>query len=313
MQMMICRRLLFGASLLLATGNAQATPIDDCNQSADGDLQIQACTRLLRLDPFGPNAALAYGLRGEAYKNKGELDRAITDFSSAITVDPKAFNIYVNRGIAYREKGDLDLALADFNKAIEINGNFAEAFINRCVVYEDKGQYDLAIADCARAITLSPEEAVAYNDRGVAYDKKGTSTAPSLTTPRRSRSIRTLETPTPTALSSMTIKATGSEPSPITARRLPGIPSRKTRATSGMRSSASTPLRSSYTSRLCSTAASMKEANSGCGSKGRDFSSGWNCTPTNQGWSGNLDDLGQQAVGRDAREAQARRLRAALR
>ena len=38
-----------------------------------------------------------------------------------------------------------------------------------------------------------------------------------------------------------------------------------------------------YTSRLCSTAASMNEANRGCGSKGRDFSSGWNWTPTNQG------------------------------
>src|SRR6516225_6307715 len=38
-------------------------------------------------------------------------------------------------------------------------------------------------------------------------------------------------------------------------------------------------------SRLWSTAAPTKEANSGCGSKGRDFSSGWNCTPTNQGWS----------------------------
>ena len=61
-----------------------------------------------------------------------------------------------------------------------------------------------------------------------------------------------------------------------------------------------------YTSRLCSTAAPMKEANSGCGSKGRDFSSGWNCTPMNQGWSGQLDDLGQQAVRRQAGEAQAR-------
>ena len=71
MQVMICRRLLFGVSLLLAMGSAQATPIDDCNQSADGYLQIQACTRLLRLDPFGPNAALAYGLRGEAYEKQG--------------------------------------------------------------------------------------------------------------------------------------------------------------------------------------------------------------------------------------------------
>src|ERR1041384_6999016 len=36
---------------------------------------------------------------------------------------------------------------------------------------------------------------------------------------------------------------------------------------------------------LCGTAAAMNDANSGCGSNGRDFSSGWNCTPTNQGWS----------------------------
>ena len=40
-----------------------------------------------------------------------------------------------------------------------------------------------------------------------------------------------------------------------------------------------------YTSRLCSTAAPMNDANSGCGSNGRDFSSGWYCTPMNQGWS----------------------------
>ena len=41
-----------------------------------------------------------------------------------------------------------------------------------------------------------------------------------------------------------------------------------------------------YTSRLRSTAAAIKLLNSGCGSKGRDFSSGWNWTPMNQGWSG---------------------------
>src|SRR5690606_7956352 len=42
---------------------------------------------------------------------------------------------------------------------------------------------------------------------------------------------------------------------------------------------------SHQTSRLCSLAASMKLAKRGWGSKGRDFSSGWNCTPMNQGWS----------------------------
>ena len=39
----------------------------------------------------------------------------------------------------------------------------------------------------------------------------------------------------------------------------------------------------SQTRRACWTAAPMKDLNSGCGSKGRDFNSGWNCTPMNHG------------------------------
>jgi hypothetical protein len=51
----------------------------------------------------------------------------------------------------------------------------------------------------------------------------------------------------------------------------------------------------------------MKLANSGCGSSGRDFSSGWYWTPMNQGCTscGILDRFGQQPVGRDAGEHQA--------
>ena len=38
-----------------------------------------------------------------------------------------------------------------------------------------------------------------------------------------------------------------------------------------------------HINRDCATAASMNDVNSGCGSKGFDFSSGWNCTPMNHG------------------------------
>ena len=41
--------------------------------------------------------------------------------------------------------------------------------------------------------------------------------------------------------------------------------------------------RRSHTSRDRSTAAATNDANSGCGANGRDFSSGWNCTPMNHG------------------------------
>ncbi len=64
-------------------------------------------------------------------------------------------------------------------------------------------------------------------------------------------------------------------------------------------------LRFVYTSRLRSTAASMNDANSGCGSNGRDFSSGWNCTPTNQGWSSYSTISGRMPSGDDPGEPHA--------
>ncbi len=59
---------------------------------------------------------------------------------------------------------------------------------------------------------------------------------------------------------------------------------------------------------LCTIAAATKLANRGCGAKGRLFSSGWNWTPTNQGWSSRSTISGSDPVGRQAAELQARAL-----
>ena len=66
-----------------------------------------------------------------------------------------------------------------------------------------------------------------------------------------------------------------------------------------------------HTSRDCSTAARMNDANSGCGANGRERSSGWNCTPMNHGCVGDLHDLRQQPVRRHAGEQQAAALQRA--
>ena len=49
-------------------------------------------------------------------------------------------------------------------------------------------------------------------------------------------------------------------------------------------------------------------ANSGCGSNGRDFSSGWNWTPTNQGWSASSKISGSTPSGDRPEKMQARLL-----
>jgi tetratricopeptide (TPR) repeat protein len=46
-------------------------------------------------------SAIPYRKRGEAYKAKGDLGRAIADYNKAIEIDPRDAISYRNRGYAY--------------------------------------------------------------------------------------------------------------------------------------------------------------------------------------------------------------------
>ena len=152
------------AFTLLATMLAQANPIDDCNQSADIERQIDGCTQFLQLDPFSPHVALAYGRRGEAYVHKGDFARAIADFDQAIALDPKDADAYYNRGWAYDEKGELDRAIADYTKAIALDPNDADHYYGRGWAYQNKGDKDKAIADYRKALEIDPSHQYAKNN-----------------------------------------------------------------------------------------------------------------------------------------------------
>jgi len=69
--------------------------------------------------------------RGVAYAEKGEVDRAIADYTKAIAINPKLADAYNNRGVSYRKKGDKEHAIADFRKALEIDpsGQLAKIYL----------------------------------------------------------------------------------------------------------------------------------------------------------------------------------------
>ena len=81
-------------------------------------------------DPLG---AVGYDTRGNAYLQKGDLDKAVADFTQAIRLigiaaPQAAATEYCNRGIAYRRKGDLNRAILDHTQAIRLNPSDDEAF-----------------------------------------------------------------------------------------------------------------------------------------------------------------------------------------
>ncbi|MDR3334859.1 MAG: tetratricopeptide repeat protein [Treponema sp.] len=116
----------------------------------------------------------AYFVRGIAYELKKDYDRAMVDYTEVIRLNPKFANAYYGRGNTYNNKGEYDRAIAEYTEAIKFNQKYTDAYYARGEMYKNKGEYDRAIADYTEAIRLDPEYAAAYNSRGVVYnDFKG--------------------------------------------------------------------------------------------------------------------------------------------
>ena len=115
------------------------------------------------------NNAVFYNNRGIAYREKGEMDRALKDFNKALELKPDFAEVYNNLGNVYGDKGDFDEAVVNFNTAIKFKSDFVEAYVNRGVAYGKRDEFNKAINDFTTAINLDPGHAGAYFNRGNAY------------------------------------------------------------------------------------------------------------------------------------------------
>ena len=67
----------------------------------------------------------------KTHTEKGNYDRAITDFDEAIRLDPKVAVSFYRRGLAYDHQGQHNRAIADFDEAIRLDPNFTQAIKSR--------------------------------------------------------------------------------------------------------------------------------------------------------------------------------------
>jgi tetratricopeptide (TPR) repeat protein len=78
---------------------------------------------------------VGYFYRGLAYKNKGEYNKAIADFSQSIRYNPKNPVIYNYRGNAYQKKGDYRKAQADYALSIKLDKHSDLPYFNMACLY----------------------------------------------------------------------------------------------------------------------------------------------------------------------------------
>ena len=61
----------------------------------------------------------AFVERGIIYYVKGEIDKAITEFSQGIQVNSKDYVAYFQRAKAYEQQDNIDAAIADYGQVIK--------------------------------------------------------------------------------------------------------------------------------------------------------------------------------------------------
>src|ERR1700693_5166228 len=88
---------------------------------------------------------------GEASLQKGDVDKALADFTWAIRIDPKLAVAFSDRGLIWDLQGDYDRAICDFDEAIRVDPKYAKAHNNRGFTWLRKGELDKALSDLNEA------------------------------------------------------------------------------------------------------------------------------------------------------------------
>ena len=135
---------------------------------ADNDRRIRGCSQIIERGGDDRYVAGAYTARGVAYRKKGQLGIAISNYDQAIKLNPEAPGIYSSRGYAYRLQGQLDKAISDYNQAIKLDPKDPRVYYARGYAYSKKGDVDKASADYMQARKLDPK----YNKGTRGAEKK---------------------------------------------------------------------------------------------------------------------------------------------
>jgi len=117
----------------------------------------------------GTSDATWYNNRGMCYKKLGNNERALVDFSVAISKAQTDTQYYVNRAAVYLDMGNPTAARRDLSRCIEIGGRSKEVYFSRAICCENLKNFKDAIVDYSTAIGIDSGYVQAFRNRAACY------------------------------------------------------------------------------------------------------------------------------------------------
>jgi tetratricopeptide (TPR) repeat protein len=139
-----------------------ADPLRDCD-NPNPEVSLKGCASLIKSGRFrGAQLATVHNNLGVAYANGGDREKAITQFSEAIRINPKYALAYQNRARNNAEIGQYDDAIKDAGTVISLNPKPPEVYALRAEIYERSGASETALEDYGEAIKRSSTPVAKY-------------------------------------------------------------------------------------------------------------------------------------------------------
>ena len=110
--------------------------------------------------------AAPYNSRAKLYFSMNQDALALQDYIKALELEPNNAEYLVNRGAAYAKLGDYPKALADLNKGLELDPNNSNGYLNRSLVWQFQGRYDMTLKDIQSYLRINPTAADLWYEAG---------------------------------------------------------------------------------------------------------------------------------------------------
>jgi tetratricopeptide (TPR) repeat protein len=98
-----------------------------CSEAGSLEAAIELCNQAIALNP---KYELAYFQRAIANELKGDIKKAIGDYTTTIQLNSKNIQAHLNRGILYKKLKKTWAALRDFNAARSIDVVYTLSFLS---------------------------------------------------------------------------------------------------------------------------------------------------------------------------------------